>query len=39
MQHSVADWVEETQQGKEEGTFYIYIHTHTRKRRLGLIKS
>ena len=24
MQHSVADWVEETQQGKEEG-IYIYI--------------
>ena len=25
MQHSVADWVEETQQGKEEG-IYIYIY-------------
>ena len=36
MQHSVADWVEETQQGKEEG---IYIYIYTIKRRLGPIKS
>ena len=38
MQHSVADWVEETQQGKEEG-IYIYIYIYTIKRRLGPIKS
>ena len=29
MQHSVADWVEETQQGKEEVYIYVYIYTYT----------
>ena len=29
MQHSLADWVEETQQGKEEGAYiYIYIYIY-----------